>query len=474
MMVTMTKDPGNSDSRNFFEKVYLLFSSIGFSVFLFAFLAATSLIGTLIPQKPGEAIETSSPLLGKIIVLFSLHDLYHAWWFRLLLLLLAMSLVACTFERLPGIWKIVRKKQRVLEPDAIKGLRSVHRFSVHASPETVKESVKALFHGKAKTGLQDMEPELCMVYAESGRWSRFGVYLVHLSVLLLLLGGLMGSLFGFSGYVNIPEGEIAHEIRTRDGKSVIDPGFSIRCEQFALSFYEDGTPKEYRSKLTLFGKNIEKLFSGDILVNHPIRYNGVHIYQSSYGIADAKNIRIKLVPDTGEAIFIPVEMEEPVKEPFLGGELILMRFMDNFILRGHPLGPSFIGIYMEASGKESIVLLPQRHPGFDRMNKRGFSIEIDGFDPVYFTGLQVTRDPGVGLVYAGFILMILGLWVAFFMSHRQYWILLEKDGSGTLCTLGGMVNRNKPGFESKLAEMAEKLQKKLQKNSARPEKEERS
>lgn len=443
--------------RNFFHRLYHLFSSIGFSVFLFALLAASSLIGTLIPQRSAAVIQTASPLWGKIIVLFSLNDMYHAWWFRLLLLLLAMSLIVCTFERLPGIWKIARKKQKVLDADAIRSLRSVRTFLIELPLEKARDAAKKVFAGKLGESVTDGADAAFIFYAESGRWTRFGVYLVHCSILLLLLGGLLGSLFGFSGRVNIKEGDFAHDIMTRDGKGVIDPGFSIRCDEFSLSFYEDGTPKEYRSTLSLFGKGAKKLATGDILVNHPMRYRGVRIFQSSYGIAEAKNIRIKFIPDKGESVSMPIEMNEIIKDPVKGGELALVQFMDNFVLRGHSMGPTFIGIYIEPDGKENMLRLHQYHPGFDRMNKRGFHMEIEHLDPVYYTGLQVSRDPGVWLVYAGFLLMIPGLWVAFFMSHRQIWVLLEREGEKTLCTLAGTTNRNKAAFEARLSRFEEKL-----------------
>lgn len=450
----MIKDPKKN-----FQQIYLLFSSIGFSVFLFIFLAAVSLLGTLIPQNPDVFARADQTFLVKFISFCSLYDIYHAWWFRLLLLLLAMSLIVCTLERLPGVWKIIRKKQRILSPDEIRKLKIVRSFCLEEPLEAAEKNVQNAFPKAIRSGLKEASPDFCIFYGETGRWTRLGVYWVHLSVLLLLLGGLLSSLLAFSGHVKIVEGGIAHKIETKDGKGVLDPGFSIRCDRFFVSFYDDGTPKEYLSAVTLFGENAEALLAGEIRVNHPMRFRGVRMYQSSYGIADANRIRIRLVPDEGEPVTRIIEKGEFVTEPFAGGELALTRFVDNFVLRGHLLGPSFIGVYVEPSGKRSVLLLPRHHPGFDRMNKRGFSIEIEDFDPVYYTGLQVSRDPGVGLVYAGFVLMLLGLWIALFMSHRQYLILLERKDAQTLCTFGGITNRNRIGFEAKIAGMAEKIRK---------------
>jgi len=44
------------------------------------------------------------------------------------------------------------------------------------------------------------------MYAESGRWTRIGVYIVHSSILLLLVGALIGSFFGFKANMQLDEG----------------------------------------------------------------------------------------------------------------------------------------------------------------------------------------------------------------------------------------------------------------------------
>src|SRR5262249_21991417 len=52
---------------------------------------------------------------------FELYDLFHSWWFTLLLLSLALNLIACSIERLPRIWYLVRYPETRL--DHVVGLR---------------------------------------------------------------------------------------------------------------------------------------------------------------------------------------------------------------------------------------------------------------------------------------------------------------------------------------------------------------
>jgi cytochrome c biogenesis protein len=75
----------------------------------------------------------------------------------------------------------------------------------------------------------------------------------------------------------------------------------------------------------------------------------------------------------------------------------------------------------------------------------------------FYTGLQVTSDPGVWLVYIGFIIIIIGCYITFFMSHQQFCVeVLEKSG-GSRIILSGKANKNKLGFQNKLKRVAEKL-----------------
>jgi cytochrome c biogenesis protein len=99
-------------------------------------------------------------------------------------------------------------------------------------------------------------------------------------VIFLLVGGLIASIFGFDGYVNIPEGEAVSSIRIRNGGKTLLLDFEIRCEDFDVTFYDSGMPKEYRSSLTIVA-NGQPVVIKDIIVNDPLRCKGVNIFQSS-------------------------------------------------------------------------------------------------------------------------------------------------------------------------------------------------
>ena len=73
---------------------------------------------------------------------------------------------------------------------------------------------------------------------------------------------------------------------------------------------------------------------------------------------------------------------------------------------------------------------------------------------MYATGLQVAKDPGVWWVYIGCGIMLFGLYVAFFMSHRRIWRLVESKKKESIVTLSGSANKNRPGFERIFEQLA--------------------
>ena len=112
--------------------------------------------------------------------------------------------------------------------------------------------------------------------------------ITHLSILIILIGGIAGSLFGFRGFVNILEGETVDQIylKVKDGEVPKPIGFSVRCDDFKITYYDLPRPekhvKEYTSILTIL-ENGKEVLRKSIEVNHPLHYKGLAFYQASYG-----------------------------------------------------------------------------------------------------------------------------------------------------------------------------------------------
>ena len=118
-----------------------------------------------------------------------------------------------------------------------------------------------------------------------------------------------------------------------------------------------------------------------------------------------------------------------------------------------------VGILTPIEGDPIDVALPLRFPSFDKMRKGNVQIAAVENVSRYYTGLQVNRDPGVWVVYCGFILMIIGCYITFFMSHQQICVELVRTGEKTEVILAGTANKNKSGMLTKVNGFANKLSK---------------
>jgi cytochrome c biogenesis protein len=222
--------------------------SLNLTLFLLISLAVLSIIGTIIPQgtPPQEYLATITPNKLGLYKSLGFFDMYHSWWFILLLYLLTINLVACSIKRLPHIWKIISRPETVLSDRLEQSLSNKASITSKEEPELLKEKIAAfLLTEFSAPGITEVEG-VWHLFAQKTPWCRLSVYFVHLSVIVIFIGALIGSLFGFKGYVNIPEGESISTVVTRSDKQ-IDLGFSLRLEQFSMAKYPNGPPGSSRA-----------------------------------------------------------------------------------------------------------------------------------------------------------------------------------------------------------------------------------
>jgi cytochrome c biogenesis protein len=328
--------------------------------------------------------------------------------------------------------------------------------------------------------VEEAEGDGFRLLAERRRWTRLGVYVVHASVVILLAGGLVGSMLGFEGYVNIPEGETVDTIRLRNTDRTMRLPFAIRCDDFEVRFYPSGAPDEFRSSLTLL-RGGRTLVQKDIIVNDPLRYEGINIFQSSYGPMQPEpsvfsgpspeEATLRFTSrDSGMAYERNLAMGETLELPEGGGTFTLEAYRPQASFMGQNVGAALVGRIAPPEGASTEVLLPLRFANFDKMRRGRMVISVVKVSPEpdpgqaarpmekrYFTGLQVTYDPGVWIVYAGFVLMIAGCFVTFFLSHQQLVVEVRPHRQGSRVAVFGQAHRNPIGYKRRIEAVTEKL-----------------
>lgn len=447
----------NPDSAR--KQIWQFFASVKLSVVVLLTLAATSVIGTLIPQnaRPEAYLHQYGETLFRLFNALDFFDMYHSWWFRALLCLLTINIIVCSIQRLSATWKLIFPKQPAFDAHRFQKVKAREEWTANKSPEALHDG----FHAHVKKRFSVVESRKTgnghVIFGEKGRWTRLGVYAVHLSIIFMVIGGLIGSIWGFDGSVNIPEGESADAISLQNNPAGKKLDFAIRCDDFDVRFYDSGMPKEYRSRLSII-KDGKTLLQQDILVNDPLRFEGVSIFQSSYGEMPADHFTVTFTErESGLLYDVEASFDKPVDMPNGTGQLIVRDFQTNFSYSGFNLGKTFICTMIPTGKEPEPVLVSVDHPRFDMMRQGDFIITISNIDFKYYTGLQVTRDPGVPMVYAGFLMMIIGCYITFFLFHQTVCIELTAAGAGADVTVSGISGKNRPGMGAVVRRLSSRL-----------------
>jgi len=438
--------------------IWAFFASVKLALFLLFILAATSIIGTIIQQNQPFAtyVREYGQKTAELFQKLQLTDMYNSWWFLSLLGLFATNLIVCSLERIPNVIRLVRKDNLDIDPARIAkmGLRKTISLP-NIPPRQAAEAVSRFLTGKGwKIHRREKENGI-LLFAQKGAWTRFGVYIVHLSILVILLGAVIGSptfakkvlhkpKFAFKGSIMIPESKTTDFIYSLPTGEKIDLGFAVRCNFFTIEYYRNGMPKTYLSKVSVLenGKPVV-LANGstewDLKVNKPLTYRGITFYQSSYQpYSDFLSVLKK--KDNG-----------PEETKIVSGGQQIQTGFGNIsfgILNQEVRGEAVQRVKIWFGGDEAPPSIFWVNNGQKAIIKRpGGEYELT-IKQLYATGLQVTKDPGVWFVYIGCGMMLIGLYVAFFMSHRKiYAFISPAKEQGSTVLFAGSAHKNKLGFE---------------------------
>jgi cytochrome c biogenesis protein len=329
---------------------------------------------------------------------------------------------------------------------------------------------------------------------QKGVMSRLGVYVTHTSIILIFVGALIGSFFGFKAFLNIPEGSASNVAYLRNepmwdkimaslgiAESPVIPnsgggvpsmplGFFVRCDSFDVDYYVSplgqptGMPSEFHSTLSVYDLNSQKVLEKRIRVNDPLTYHGITFYQSSYGtIPEARgkillNVRGKNSP-VSAAELVTIEPGASVYVPSINRTITVLGFApygvrnpaSGQVMFYQAQNDDYINPTVEIEvydGKKPVykTYLLKTDAGQPYLPE-GYTISYAGYWGTRYTGLQVTKDPGVWVVYTGFILLCIGPLIAFFGSHKKLWVRIQDRNGQAAVTVAGTVNRNRMGFE---------------------------
>ena len=452
-----TKGTVNVREDGFFALFYNFFRSLKLTITLLILLASLSIIGTLIIQNAtrAEYLQRYGMGLYEVLNFFNLFDMYHSWWFSAILLLLVINLITCSVQRLPGIFSQISQGSGELEDRMLKAIPYVEKVQIPnptSRGENIQSSLKRQFRNWGR-----IETERAVtLFSEKGKFSRLGVPITHLSILIILTGGIVGSVYGFKGRVEILKGETVDRIFLRvRGEEIPKPvDFSVRCDEFKVTYYDlpgkEKHVKEYTSSLTIL-KNGKEVLKKAVQVNHPLHYEGLAFYQANYGTIHDFTLGVQWRNKKQKATFkVPEGATVPVPN-----SNALIRILQH-APQVHNFGEGVQAVLFEPNQEPRPFWLLKAFPKFDEQRKDEFILTFEGDSPREYTGLSVTKDPGVWVVWIGCGLMIFGLIVSFFFSHQRVWVRISKS-PGEEIVLAGSANKNRVGFEKTFGELVNEV-----------------
>lgn len=418
-------------------RVWRFFTSVRLALVLILIITAAVLAGTLIDQAPPSVIadpdvyaqwleraETKYGAWTDVFRVLGLFNVFHGLWFRLLVGLLTVNIIVCTVNRWKGIWTTAFRTRTRMGEAFFEHARFSATLEAAMPASIAAERVQRALGRSRYRVTTDSNQESIAIYADRNRFSKFGTFLSHLSIVLILAGAIVGSVWGFSDSQFIVAEGATREVG-------LGTGISVELDHFVDEYWLDGPPKDFRSEIIIYDNGVEAK-RGTVRVNSPMSYKGYRFHQSFFGQAAV----MQVVNGEGTVLFdegVPLAWQTRDGSRPVGFFSLPDRNLDVYVVGSisgvdDPMIPAG-EMRLELYGKDTGKLLTM-----DNVTQ-GESKELEGLNFIFererrFTGLKVVKDPGVNIIWVASALMIVGLVMLFYFPHRRLWALVKRRPDG--------------------------------------------
>ena len=411
------------------QKIFRLLADLRFAIFILLLISLFSIAGTIIEQDQSiEVYKLNYPLTNPIfgfltwdrILQFGLDHIYKTWWFLTLILFFGISLVSCTFlQQLPSL-KIARRCQffrTTTQFYRLKFSTILNNFSFNKILSRIKNKDYSIFQQKN------------ISYCYKGLVGRIAPIIVHFSMILVLLGTIIGSLFGFKAQEIVPKTETFHvqNILT-NGQLTLVPKTSARINDFWITYTKTKTISQFYSDISILDNQGNEKNRKTISVNYPLISNNVYYYQTDWNLIGLRFQNLK-----NEII------EYPLINVFNNQSKVWLTWISN----NSSLTEGIITIIDNLEGYCSVYNENGQFLGNIELNETiNFKVPITLLEIISSTGLQIKTDPGIPIIYLGFFFLMLSTLISY-ITYSQIWIIQKNQQ----IFIGGNTNRAVFEFE---------------------------
>ena len=407
------------------QKIFRFIADLRFSIFLLLLISLFSIIGTVIEQD--QSIEVykinyplTNPVLGFLtwdrITKFELDHVYETWWFSAIILLFGLSLISCTsLQQLPSL-KVSRRCQffrTIKQFSRLKIFTKLTYFSLNRILTRIKINQYSIFQQKN------------ILYCYKGLTGRIAPILVHFSIILILIGTIIGSLFGFKAQEIVPKTENFHiQNILNNGQLSVIPKTATRINDFWITYTNKQTISQFYSDISILDFKGNEIKRKTISVNYPLVNDNIYYYQTDWNLT---GLRFK----NNDNYF----SEYPL--------LNLGKIWLTWISINNSLNNGFIVIIDNLQGYCSIYNeVGQFLANMEWHEKINLNYPMILVDIISSTGLQIKIDPGISTIYIGFFLLMVSTIVSY-ITYSQIWLIKRNQK----LFIGGTTSRALFDFE---------------------------
>lgn len=408
-----------------------------------------------------------------------LHDPFHTFWYRAVLALFFIVLVVCLVSRWRGI--VLRSFRNEPPAGARELAKRDHRLKLswhelgnkgRGRRDILEEMelrygpqeqpapgrmgavfglISDFLRGRGfRVSRTDGEGTIRFV-AVAGRWRYFGNFLFHLGILVITIGGMLGSFWGETEILYGTDGDVL---------PLGEVPFAVLVEGFDVVMTDQLTVKEYISDISIIDTVGNRLVTTTIEVNKPLRFDRFDILQSSYYVDEETfrwaRVKYSSAGNPGGTVVRLAPGEAFTLEVF---PLVIRakRFLPDFKIGSE--GPysetpnmynPALEVELEGEGRTQKGWLFLYYPRFNTRFDLPVQLSLVDLAPVYYTGLQISTNPGSTLLFAGIAVATIGLVLLYFFNYRCLKGVVDAEG----LILAGTDYRWKVSFREEFADVS--------------------
>lgn len=470
-------------NQSIVDKIWNFFSSVRNGVILIVIALLASGLGTIFPQEmyiPEEAANRDPSvfyedwygIFGKIYYQLGLHNLYSSWWYMLLIALIGVSLVICSIDRFVPL----RRALKMQKPK--RHYTFLSRQRLFSNSGNVSEEDKKKVIDRLKKKRYKITDENGYILAEKNRFSRWGPYVNHIGLIIVLLAALvrMSPIMFLDDYVWVREGEQKVLPSTDSEYFIENKEFTLETydaedeenEKFKDAIEQQGMiEKNYQTDAVIYKakdkelageeEELEKVKEGSLQMNKPMKFDGYTLYQSGYQENEFSDMTFGIHEtddEDGESLGeVTIDTLKPDQEyeTDSGFKVEVVQFYPEYEMKDgeprsvskFPRNPAFVLEVTPPDSDESELSFVGIGKNIDATGENDYKLQIQDYNQRYVSGITVRKDYTIPFFIIGAAIFLIGVMQGMYWYHRRIWI--NPDDKGML--LAAHTNKNWYGIK---------------------------